>query len=408
MEPFKAMDLAAYEVRIVGPAKDQKSLEHILSYFSQATGAVFRYIPSETIERDLRLTGKSAALAHVAILPDISFAKELARQGGILPLPEELKKSVLQNYVAGQSWLDLARFKDREEQEQFFGLFYRVDIHSLLWYSRSAFAEADYQLPSSIETLFALSEQMLAEGYTPWCSGLADGNNSGWPATNWVEDFLLRLAGTELYDAWISNHLPFNDTHVQQAFEYLAKVLGQDGYVKGGLIAQFSLPFAEGFKGLLSYPSECFLYHQTSLVGNALDFVANSKDLDVFYLPTTENAREAKPLIVSAPLWVVMQENEAVWALLSYLQTALAHELWMTRGEFLSPHLFANAELYPSGLLAKQAEILREASSIRLDASEQMPPPVRAAFSGAAMDYLSGADLAEVLTAVQTLWQGLK
>ncbi len=43
-----------------------------------------------------------------------------------------------------------------------------------------------------MEELKALTEKIVKDGGTPWCIGLGSGGATGWPATDWVEDLMLR------------------------------------------------------------------------------------------------------------------------------------------------------------------------------------------------------------------------
>ena len=62
-----------------------------------------------------------------------------------------------------------------------------------------------------MEELTALTEKIVADGGTPWCIGLGSGGATGWPATDWVEDIMLRTQPPEVYDKWVKNEIPFND-----------------------------------------------------------------------------------------------------------------------------------------------------------------------------------------------------
>ena len=42
----------------------------------------------------------------------------------------------------------------------------------------------------------------------PWCAGIESGDATGWPATDWMEDIILRTAGPETYDKWVSPRDP--------------------------------------------------------------------------------------------------------------------------------------------------------------------------------------------------------
>ena len=54
-----------------------------------------------------------------------------------------------------------------------------------------------------MEELIELSDQMVADGNTPWCIGVESGNATGWTATDWMEDIMLRTTSAENYDRWV-------------------------------------------------------------------------------------------------------------------------------------------------------------------------------------------------------------
>ncbi len=56
-----------------------------------------------------------------------------------------------------------------------------------------------------MEELKALTEKIAADGHKPWCIGLGSGGATGWPATDWVEDMMLRTQKPEVYDKWVTN-----------------------------------------------------------------------------------------------------------------------------------------------------------------------------------------------------------
>ena len=43
-----------------------------------------------------------------------------------------MKNWVLKNYAAGQSWVDLGTYPDKNGKKDFFGFFYRVNVKSLV------------------------------------------------------------------------------------------------------------------------------------------------------------------------------------------------------------------------------------------------------------------------------------
>ena len=104
----------------------------------------------------------------------------------------------------------------------------------MVWYPKDDFDAANYEVPETWDDLIALSDQIVDDGGTPWCIGLESGGDSGWPATDWMEDIMLRTAGGDVYDQWYKHEIPFNDDAVKAAGERFGEILFTDGYVLGG------------------------------------------------------------------------------------------------------------------------------------------------------------------------------
>ena len=81
----------------------------------------------------------------------------------------------------------------------------------------------------------ALEAQIVADGNgTPWCVGIKDGQATGWIATDWLEDVMLRTAGLDAYNKWITHELKFDSPEVRAALDVLQEAWFTDGYVNGG------------------------------------------------------------------------------------------------------------------------------------------------------------------------------
>jgi hypothetical protein len=121
----------------------------------------------------------------------------------------------------------------RTARTSFYGFFYNVEREVAGLVQPENFEDAGYEIPETMEELKALTEQIVADGETPWCIGLGSGAATGWPATDWVEDMMLRTQPPEVYDAWVSNEIPFNDPRIVAAIESSAFARNDD-YVAGG------------------------------------------------------------------------------------------------------------------------------------------------------------------------------
>ena len=80
------------------------------------------------------------------------------------------------------------------------GAWYQVTLKSLAWYSPQVFAEPGLEVPISWDELEAMTAELVAGGTTPWCIGIRADGATGWIATDWVEDMVLRFGGPDTFD----------------------------------------------------------------------------------------------------------------------------------------------------------------------------------------------------------------
>ena len=74
------------------------------------------------------------------------------------------------------------------------------DEDDILHFLELVLKEKGYEVPKTMEELLALTDKIVADGGTPWCIGIESGGASGWVATDWMEDLMLRTQPPEVYD----------------------------------------------------------------------------------------------------------------------------------------------------------------------------------------------------------------
>ena len=289
-------------------------------------------------------------------------------------------------------------------------MFYRVDLKSLVWYSPDAFDEAGYDLPETMEDLLALTDQIAADGGTPWCIGLGSGAATGWPATDWVEDIMLRINAPEDYDAWVRNEIGFDDPKVIEAIEKFGVFARNDAFVNGGVSAVANTDFRDSPSGLFAIPPQCYMHRQASFIPAFFpDGTTMGQDVDFFYFPAFADKDLGKPVLGAGTLFSVTDPSEAATAMLDFLNLRVAHETWMAQGGFLTAHAGVNPMTYIDDSSRAQGEILRNATTFRFDASDLMPGEIGAgAFWTGMVDYVTGTDAKTVAEGIQARWDDLK
>ena len=114
----------------------------------------------------------------------------------------------------------------------------RLGAKSLLWYNASEFGRAGYEVPGDWTDLMTLSDQMVADGKTPWCLGIFAFDATGWPATDWLETVLLLDEGPEFYDRWVAHDVPFDHPAAVAALEKVGTLVHTPEYMMPRLIQE--------------------------------------------------------------------------------------------------------------------------------------------------------------------------
>src|ERR671934_189947 len=184
----------------------------------------------------------------------------------------------------GEYFLSLGEF-----QGEHYGVPTNINLKSMVWYPKKAFDAKGYQVPATWDDLMALTDQIKADGGTPWCVGFESGGDTGWPATDWMEDIMLATAGQDTYTQWVSHEIPFNDPSVQHAGELFGDVMFPQGNVLGGATQTPSIAFGDAPLPMFDNPPKCWLHRQATFI-NAF-FPKGTEygvDYDAFPFPTID------------------------------------------------------------------------------------------------------------------------
>ncbi|NSX55478.1 ABC transporter substrate-binding protein [Parasulfitobacter algicola] len=405
-------DLSGQIVTVTGPwtGADNDLVTQVLSYFEEATGATVNYSGSESFENDIVISARANSAPNVAVFPQPGLASDLAGQGLVAPLDDATADWLTENYAAGDSWVDLATFANESGEDQLFGFFYKVDLKSLVWYSPEQFDEAGYDIPQTMEELKELTDLIVEDGATPWCIGLDSGAAKGWPATDWVEDMMLRTQPPEVYDQWVSNEIPFDDPRVVAAIEEFGYFARNDDYVDGDASSIVTIDFRDSAGGLFTLPPKCYMHRQASFIPTFFpDGTEMGVDVDFFYFPSYAEQDLGNPVLGAGTMWSITNDSEGARALIEYLKTPIAHETWMALSGFLTPHKGVNTELYSNDTNRALGDVLLNATTFRFDGSDLMPGEIGSgAFWKAMIDYSSGSDAATVAGEVQQRWNSIQ
>lgn len=389
-------------VKVFGAFRDQEALrfEEAMVPFEERTGVDVVYEPSSEFETQIFIQVEAGNPPDVAALPQPGLMKNFAERGALVPLADSVVDKIDANYTA--AWKELGSYMG-----DVYGVFHRVNAKSFVWYPKQVFEAEGYEVPETWDAMLDLMDEMVADGYTPWSIGIESGAATGWAATDWMEDIMLRTAGPEAYDKWVSHEIPFNDSAVKTAAEYMMDIWGDAKYTLGGAASVATTNFGDAVKPLFEANPKALLHRQGNFIIGFMqdDVQANVEELvGVFALPEI-NPAWGTPVLGGGDQFVQFAENANVTAFLEYLTTWESCSSWAAAGGALFPHQDQDFSDYGSAIEADLAKILVNAAVFRFDASDLMPAEVGAgSFWTGMADLVTGVSIDKVLDQIEKSW----
>jgi len=214
--------------------------------------------------------------------------------------------------------------------------------------------------------------------------------------TDWIEDFVLRQSGPEIYDQWVNGELAWSSPEITAAFEAFATWASDEQYVFGGPSTELGTAFGNGGDCMFTDPPGCYLHHQASFMGgeagffqtNFPDVAVEGETYDFFVMPGIE----FEGVTSAGDLFGMFNDTPAAQSLISYLVTAEAQQIWVERGGALSANKEVSIDAYPDEAGRKSAEALTGAETVRFDGSDMMPAEMGAAFLEAIVNTVQNPD----------------
>ncbi|WP_405429943.1 ABC transporter substrate-binding protein [Micromonospora sp. NBC_00617] len=392
------------KVSIYASIRDAEAdlLERSWSQFTDCTGIEIAYEGSGEFEAQLPVRVDGGNAPDIAFVPQPGLVKRFADAGKLKSLGADTKALAEQNMPA--DWLKYGTVNGT-----LYGVPLGANVKSFVWYSPKTFKEKGWEVPTTWEQLIALSDKIAASGTKPWCAGVESGDATGWPATDWIEDVLLRTAGAEVYDQWTTHAIPFNDPRVVDAVDRAGTILKNEKYVNGGFGGVKSITttaFQEA--GLPVTTGKCAMHRQASFYANQFPEgtkVALDGDAFAFYFPAIDAAK-GKPVLGAGEFVVAYADRPEVQAVQTYLASAEYVNSRAKLGNWVTANNKLDIANVASPIDKLSVQILQDKTGVfRFDGSDLMPAAVGAGtFWKGMVDWLNGKQTAPVLQGIESSW----
>ncbi|WP_156199668.1 ABC transporter substrate-binding protein [Actinotalea caeni] len=374
--------------------------------FEACTGITIQNNGTNEFESQIFVQVEGGNAPDIADFPQPGLLQRMQEGGHLVPLGDAALEAAQANFT--EDWLSYGNIDGEQYAIPILG-----SVKSFVWYSPSAFEENGYEIPTTWDEMMALTEQISADHGSdtvkPWCFGIESGGATGWPATDFLEDVLLRTAGPDVYDQWVNHEIPFNDPQVVEALDTAGEILQNPDYVNGGIGDPRSIATtAWADAGLQVLEGNCFMFRGASFFEAQLPEgteVGPDGDIFAFYLPSL--SADEQPLLVGGDLLAAFNDEEATMAVMEYMASPEWANSRVSLGGVTSPNQNVDPANASSDILRLTLELMQDADAVaRFDGSDMMPSEVGAGSFWTAMTQWidGGVDTEQALTDVENSW----
>ena len=385
---------------------EKDSFEKEIKAFEDESGIDIQYTGTQDFQTIITSRVRSGGTPDIGIFPQPGTLGDLGDDGEVAAVEDYLDLGALEESLI-PGLLDAGAGEDGTA----YGAPMRVAVKSVVFVPKEPYAQGGYAAePATIQELAGIADEILASGTAPWCIAYGSDAATGWVGTDWIEEFMLRLHGPEVYDQWVSHEIPFDDPMVQEAFDAYGEIVLGEGNVRGGAQAVINTPFAEGGNPAFEDPPKCMLHRQGNFITGFFpdEVQANLDDMvDVFYFPPYEGGYDGSPVLGGGDLAASFNpDDEETTQVMEYISGEDFGKSWAADGGWLSPRTAFDTSLYPDETTRKVGEIAANADVFRFDASDLMPTEVGGGSFWAGMVEWTTGDktTAEVTEEIEASW----
>jgi alpha-glucoside transport system substrate-binding protein len=339
-----------------------ESFKAVLDGFKQKYPNVdAKYRPSTDIAQDLSTAVEGGNPPDLAAVPNPGLTADYQQRGTLKPI-DFAKSTVDDNF--SPDWVDLGTIDGK-----LYGVFFKGSNKSTVWYNKHAYENAGVQPPETWDDLMKAADTVKASGVTPWAIDAGD----GWPLTDFFENIYARTAGLDKYRQLAEHQIPWTDPSVKDALKIMGDVFRKSDQIAGGTSGALQTDLTSSVSAVFANPPKAAMIAEGDFVPGVVAGKSPAKtgtDVDFFDFPKIGD----QDVVVGGGNVVVMFKNTpAAQALVKYLASPEAGEIWANRGGFSSPNKNVSEDAYPDDVTRRAATTLANAENVVFDMSDLAP-----------------------------------
>ncbi|MCP4087949.1 MAG: carbohydrate ABC transporter substrate-binding protein, partial [Actinomycetia bacterium] len=392
-------------VTIFSPVRNSDTDQAIGDYVDgyqpliDCTGVEIEWEGTDQFETEINVRLEGGNPPDVIDYPQPGLLTGHVQKGFIYELPADVAAHTTNDFIPG--WDTYASVDGK-----IYGIPGRSSIKSIVWYSPSLMEDGGYEIPQTLEELTALSDQIVTDGGTPWCVGAESGVATGWVLTDWIEDFMLRINGGDVYDQWTNHEIPFNDPQVVAAVDAVGAFVKNPDYLGGDTMVKAiaTTKFQDG--GLPILTGDCYMHRQASFLSGSFPegtTFAPDGDMWFFYLPSPADG--PKFVLGAGDVYAAATDKPESFDVLRYTGGVAYQTHIVNARKELSPNLSLDLDAVDDPFVRAVIELQNSADVFRFDGSDLMPGAVGAGtFWTEVTAWVIGGDTEDFVNNVEDSW----
>jgi ABC-type glycerol-3-phosphate transport system substrate-binding protein len=354
-------------VSIIGvwTAEEQKSFQAVLDGFTAKNPKVtVKYTPAgDNVPTVLGTAVQGGNPPDLATIAQPGLIGEFQQKGALKPL-DFAQSTIADNYP--EDFIKLGTIAGK-----LYSFVFKGANKSTVWHNVNAFKNAGVEPPGTWEEFLTAAKTLKASGVPAYSLGGAD----GWTLTDLFENIYLRQAGPEKYDQLTTHKIKWTDQSVKDALKAMAQVFSDTSNIAGGKSGALQTDFPTSVSQVFTDPPKAAMVIEGDFVPGVVAGKTKLKaktGYDVFPFPAIGSGG-ADTVVGGGDSLVLFKSTPASRALVEYLASPEAAQIWVKRGGFSSPNKNVPEDAYPDEVTKTTATAIAKAGTFRFDMSDLAP-----------------------------------
>ena len=256
-------------------------------------------------------------------------------------------------------------------------LMVKTQVKGLLWYNKKVFTG---QAPKTFDDLLAINPSQY-NAKNLFCAGFESGAASGWPASDQIDNIIMRQSGDQVYTSWIQGKTKFTDPAIKLGYQTFLKEVS-DQAVYGGRNTALSTNFGKAGDPLFKTPAGCLFLEQATFITSffqqdfpSLNLKAGT-DFDFIAHPSINSQYDGN-VNGFYDNFAMYNDTPAARQLMQYMATKDAQQIWANDGGTLGA---IKTLTYNDPVFKRAADVAGSAKNLLVTAGDFMPSDMQKAF----------------------------